>query len=116
MSNLQNLNELNQMILSGQILDAFEKFYDDNVVMQENSQEPRVGKDVNREYEKQFVSNVEEFHSAEVLSTAENGDTTMAEWHMDITFKGGQRQQLNQAAVQTWKDGKIIKERFYHGE
>lgn len=37
--------ELNELIVSGQALEAFDRFYDDDVVMQENQQEPRVGKD-----------------------------------------------------------------------
>ena len=41
--------ELNQMILSGKALEAFEKFYADDLVMQENDQPPRIGKAANRE-------------------------------------------------------------------
>jgi hypothetical protein len=37
MKDLRTLvDELNQMILEGKILDAFEKFYADDVVMQDN--------------------------------------------------------------------------------
>jgi len=45
----EDVKEMNDMILAGQIMEAFEKFYADDVVMQENSDEPRVGKEVNRE-------------------------------------------------------------------
>ena len=31
-----NVDQLNQMILEGKILEAFEKFYADDVVMQDN--------------------------------------------------------------------------------
>ena len=31
------VDQLNQMILEGKILDAFEKFYADDVVMQDNN-------------------------------------------------------------------------------
>ena len=46
-------------ILSGKILEAFESYYHDDVVMSENGAQERVGKDANREYEEQFVNNVE---------------------------------------------------------
>jgi hypothetical protein len=33
-----------------------------------------------------------------------------------VTFKGGQRMKLEQVAVRRWKDGKIVKERFYYNK
>ena len=63
MANIQNLDaQLNQMILDGQILEAFDRFYGENVVMQENNQEPTVGKAANRAREEQFVGSVAELH------------------------------------------------------
>jgi len=50
------VDALNAMILQGQILDAFEKFYAEDVVMQDNTKPPRIGKDANREHEKMFVA------------------------------------------------------------
>ncbi|MBI2451723.1 hypothetical protein HYV50_01435 [Candidatus Pacearchaeota archaeon] len=46
----EDVEELNNMILQGKIMEAFEKFYDENVVMQENSEEPRIGKEINRKF------------------------------------------------------------------
>ena len=46
-----NVKDLNQMILEGKMMDAFEKYYADDVVMQEINMEPVVGKDANRERE-----------------------------------------------------------------
>ena len=115
MSNIADLDrELNQMILGGQILDAFEKFYADDVTMQENKGELRKGKDVNREYEKQFVSSVKEFHGAEVTAEAVSEDVSFTEWWMDITFQDGNRARLEQVAVRRWKDGQVVAERFYY--
>ena len=55
MSDLRtNVDQLNQMILEGKTLEAFEKFYADDVVMQDNDYPARVGKDVNRQYEESF--------------------------------------------------------------
>ena len=48
-------HELNHMILKGQIRDAFEKFYAEDVVMQENLTTPKVGKAANRKAEQDFV-------------------------------------------------------------
>lgn len=108
--------QLNQQVLGGDIMGAFEKFYAEDVVMQENSTEPFVGKDVNRKREQDFVDSIQDFHGANVLSTAVEGDVSFSEWWMDVTFKGGARYQLAQVAVRKWKDGKIVSERFYYNK
>jgi len=112
----EDVKELNDMILAGKTMDAFEKFYADDVVMQENSEEPRAGKEVNREFEKKFMESIEEFHGANVNAVAfsDDGEIAMNYWDMDVTFKGGKRNKSSQVAVQKWKDGKIVKERFFH--
>jgi ketosteroid isomerase-like protein len=108
--------ELNDMVLSGKILDAFEKFYTDDVVMQENSEEPRRGKAANREAEKQFIASVEQWHGARVIASAVNGEVSFSEWEMELTFKGGHRVKMNQVAVRQWKNGKIAHERFFYNK
>ena len=97
-------------------MDAFEKYYADDVVMQENSEEPRVGKAANRKAEEEFMSSVEAFNGASVKASAVNGDVTFSEWEMDITFKGGKRVTMSQVAVRHWKNGKIAHERFFYNK
>jgi ketosteroid isomerase-like protein len=107
---------LNDMVLSGKALEAFELFYADDVVMQENSEEPRAGKEVNRKAEEEFFASLQEFHEGKVLASAVNGDTSFSEWYMDVTFKNGYRLKLAQVAVRKWKDGKVIHERFFYNK
>ena len=115
-SNITKLDhELNQAILSGDILNAFEKFYANDVVMQENDSEPFKGKEVNRKREQEFVGSVEQFHSAKLVGEAVNGDVSFSEWEYDVTFKGGGgRVKLQQVASRRWKNGQVVQERFYY--
>jgi hypothetical protein len=115
--NTQELdNALNQQVLAGDIMGAFEKFYAEDVVMQENSDEPIPGKAANRERELQFVNSIAEFHGGSVPSSAVNGNTSFSEWAMDVSFKGGVRVKMAQVAVRTWKDGQVVRERFYYNK
>jgi ketosteroid isomerase-like protein len=116
MTTLELDTALNQQVLSGDILGAFDKYYAEDVVMQENSGDPFVGKAVNRQREEEFVNSIGEFHGASVRSNAASGDTSFSEWEMDVTFKNGYRYKLNQVAVRTWKDGQVIRERFYYNK
>lgn len=116
MSYREKAAALYDMVGKGQILDAFEQFYHEEVIMQEVGQEPRIGKTNNREYEKQFVGSIENVHGGgvhSITSDEEKGITSVESW-MEVSFKGGQRIKMEQVAVQQWKDGMIIKEKFYH--
>jgi ketosteroid isomerase-like protein len=101
-------------ILKGQVLETFDSYYADDVVMSENGVDERVGKATNRKYEEQFVNGVE-FHGAEVGTVLVDGDRAAVEWLFDLTPKGGTRVQQRQVALQVWRDGKVVRETFYHG-
>jgi len=102
------------MVLNGHALEAFEKYYSEDVVMQENSGDPVVGKKLNRQREVDFFASLEEFHGAGVVGTATHGDRAYSEWWMDVTFKGAGRVRMEQVAVRVWRDGLVVSERFYY--
>lgn len=117
MSNLlENISSVNDLVLQGKALEAFELYYHDEVQMQENDNPVVVGKKANRKREEDFFGAITEFRSAKVLKVAlgEN-NTTMVEWRMDYTHKDWGVKNVTQVAVQQWKDGKIINEKFYYG-
>jgi len=106
--------KLNQAILAGDILNAFETYYADDVVMHENDSQPFTGKSVNRKREEDFVNSIQDFHGARLLGEAVNGDTSYSEWEYDVTFKSGIRTKLQQVASRRWKNGQVSHERFYY--
>jgi len=110
-----NVKDLNQMVLEGKMIDAFEKYYADDVVMQEINMEPTVGKDANREREIRWLDGITDFRGAEVKNVAVGDNVSMVEWFMDYSHKEYGDVKMAQVAVQNWKDGKIVKEVFYHG-
>lgn len=115
MSDLKaQVEELNQMILEGKILDAFDKFYADDVVMQDNDYPQRVGKEVNRQYEEAFVGGLTAFRGAKVLNTIISDGIAVVEMWMDFTHKDYGDRNYTQVSVQRWKNGKIVEEKFYY--
>jgi hypothetical protein len=115
MAELKNqVNDLNQMILEGRILDAFDKYYADEVVMQDNDYPAREGKKLNREYEESFVNGLTEFRGAKVLNTLVSDDLAVTEWWFDYTHKDYGSRNYTQLAVQRWKNGQIVEEKFYY--
>lgn len=115
MSDLKkHVEELNSMILEGKIIDAFDKFYATDVKMQDNDHPERVGFDQNRAYELAFVEGLTEFRGAQVLNTVISDDLAAIEWWFDYTHKDYGVRNYKQLAVQRWKNGKIVEEKFYY--
>lgn len=107
-------HQLNTMLLGGELLAAFDRFYADDVDMQENADPPTLGKAANRERELQFLANAEQVHEVSLVSAGIGDGVTFSEWVFDITFKGGFRARTAQVAVRRWRDGLIVHERFYY--
>ncbi len=115
MSNVQQLDQaLNDLIAQGKAMDAFEQYYADDVVMQENTEEPCVGKEANRERELAFFGAVEEVHKMEIVAQACAEDVSFCEMDFEATFKDGNRVRMTEVARRQWKDGKVVHERFYY--
>lgn len=115
MSNLlEKITDLNDLVLQGKTMEAFEKYYAENVVMQENDAEPTIGKTANREREQTFMNNIEEFRTAQPLKVTIGENITMVEWLYDYTHKEWGVRNYSQVSVQEWKNGQIVKEKFYY--
>ncbi|PSR55283.1 polyketide cyclase [Adhaeribacter arboris] len=112
---LEKISDLNDLVLQGKALEAFEKYYHDEVVMQENENVPTQGKAANRQREQEFFSAITEFRGAHPLKVTVGEGITMVQWHYDYTHKNWGVRNYTQVSVQEWQDGKIIKEQFFYG-
>jgi ketosteroid isomerase-like protein len=117
MSILENAQNLQKMMAEGQAWEAFEKYYHDDVhVIEMPTGEERKGKSAQRKAIEEWYNMLDEFHDGgvnSVCSDEENGISTAESW-MDVTFKDGNRMKMSEVAVQKWKDGQIIEEKFYY--
>ncbi|KAN0029380.1 hypothetical protein ACTFIV_011271 [Dictyostelium citrinum] len=110
-NNKSNLKSIIKGIQDNRILEVFDKFYHDEIVMYENGDSTnRVGKVANRKAEESFVKNAT-IHEAKLLKTIIDGDNTAYEMYMDFTY-GEHRIKKSQWAFQQWSNGLIIKEEF----
>jgi ketosteroid isomerase-like protein len=105
--------ELNQALQDQQLLEAFEQFYAEDVVMQENSMAPCRGKAANRQRTLDWAATVSQFHAARLIGSGVSGDRAYSEWEYDVAYKNGARYQMDEVAVRVWRDGQVISERFH---
>jgi len=111
-----NVEKLNLLIKEGKILEAFEKYYGDEVVIQVNGNSAITGKEHNRKREMIFLQEIEKLNSAEIKSVTFGGtddNVSMTEWAINIENKEGIKKIIYRVNVQHWKDDKIISEKLY---
>lgn len=111
----QSVNDLNELIIQGKMMEAFEKYYHEDVAMRENNQPPMIGKSANRQRELEFLDNIVEFRGAAAKGTVVAGDTSFVIWDFDYTHKQWGERKYTQISVQQWKDNRIVQENFYYG-
>jgi ketosteroid isomerase-like protein len=109
----ERVSSLIAYVERGDILGALAEFYDDNVSMQENANTPTLGREANLERERAFFADIT-VHRHRALAAVVDGDLAVISWLLEFSGADGQRYRLDQVAHQTWKDGKIIRERFYY--
>jgi ketosteroid isomerase-like protein len=108
--------DLVSYIQGGRIHDAMLEFYADDVQMQENNNPPTAGLAANVEREKQFVASVKQWKSLNVETVAIDAkrNRTVVQSNFSYEDQQGRLVQADQVAVQQWRDGKIVHEKFYY--
>jgi hypothetical protein len=116
MSYREKIKDLYDMIGKGQMLESFDKYYGENVIMEEVGEDQKIGKELNRKREEQFMAGIEAFHGmgVDAITADEEAGITMVETWMDVTLSGVGRIQMKQVAVQKWEGNFIVHEKFYH--
>jgi len=116
MSYLAKAKKLYDMMDQGQMMEAFEELYHNDVEVIEANGDVRKGKEAQRAALHQWQASIKEFHGmghTNITSNEDTGITTVESW-ADITFQDGNRVKMEEVGVQYWKGDQIVKERFYY--
>lgn len=116
MKNLEEqVKRLNELIILGDTIKGMELFYADEVEMQENEEEPRVGKQICIDWELRNLQTVKEIR-ARLLNQAIDvqKNIVFSEWEFSYITLNGEQFNLKEVSVQNWSEGKVLKEKFYY--
>lgn len=108
------LDGLLARIAQGQIMEAMREYYDDDVVMEEPHSGQTKGLVANLEREQRFLDSVKQFTRFDVRHRVAGDGVTFYEAEMGWESTDGTHVLLQQVAVATWRDGRIIHERYYY--
>ena len=101
-------------VVSGDHVGAIADWYCEDASMQENEGQPRVGREVLMEGERQALARVEGVESALMSPPLVDGDRVAIHWRFTFIAKDGARRGFEEIAWQTWKGEKIWREVFFY--
>lgn len=113
MSLAARVSALVAMAESGRFLEALPTFYAPDVQVQENDQPPRVGLDAAIANERHVLSAFARI-TGKALATFVQDDQAVIHWSFDFVAPNGATTRLDELALQTWRDGLIVAEKFYY--
>ena len=105
------------MCREGKNLECINELYCDNVVSKEMAGMPGEivsGKQNVWNKSKDWLDNVEEFHSSAISDPIVAGNHFTSKMDFDVTFKDRGRQRMEEVGVFEVNDGKIVNEQFFY--
>jgi ketosteroid isomerase-like protein len=112
---LKNASDaLHTLLSQGKFLEAMDEFLHDDVVLQEANEATKRGKKLCMDLEAKVLEDVATFGGYRVSNVGFGDDTVFYQAVMEYTQTDGKEVRVDQCVVDTWRDGKIVSERFYH--
>ncbi|MBC8110491.1 MAG: nuclear transport factor 2 family protein [Verrucomicrobia bacterium] len=106
------LDELIAMMAEGKSMEAFEKFYHDDLEKADLDGIVHKGKKVNEKIGYELISKVVAVRDFTAVGKIINGNRSFLVWSLDFDHADNGAVKVTQVAIQDWEDGKIIRERF----
>jgi hypothetical protein len=108
------VEDLIAKVLGGKALDAFDRYYADDVTMQENDNPPRVGKAACRAFEVDFLSKIKTVRTYVCDGYVISGNKAFIVWRIDADHADWGPLNMSEVAIQEWSNGKVVREKFVY--
>ncbi len=101
-------------VLSGDHVGAIRDWYAEDASMQENQDQPRVGRDLLMAHEQRALDRSARVDTELLSPIVVDGDRAVIHWRFTFTGRDGSVRTMTELALQTWKDGKVWRETFFY--
>lgn len=116
MSTAESLREFLKLCEQGQTLEAITRFYAEDVVVFENHELARAGREACLTFEREAIARLKEPAKLRAKASAVDAQSGVVFIEWVIRFLGDEDRpmRLDEVAVQRWAGGRIVEERFYY--
>jgi ketosteroid isomerase-like protein len=114
MPSAEQVSALVSAVRDGRYVEAIEAFYHPAATMQENQEPPRVGRDALVAHEQALLARLQSMETRDVGAVVIDGDQVVINWVFEFTTREGSVRRMDELALQTWRDGLIVAERFFY--
>ena len=116
MTLIESLGAFIALCEQGKTLEAIERFYAEDVVVFENHERARAGREGCLAFETNALAQLTEPARLRARAHAANAQAGVAfiEWVIRFLGEDGRPMRLDEVAVQRWAGGRIVEERFYY--
>ena len=101
-------------VLDGKAPEAFDRYYGDEVTMQENEQPPRVGRAACRAFEVDFLSKIKAVRTYVCDGYVISDNKAFIVWRIDADHADWGPLKMSEVAIQEWANGKVVREKFVY--
>ncbi len=112
------LNQFIARVVSGAHVEAIVEFYASNASMQENMNEPRVGRDKLVAREAATMAKVKTVQSTCVQPVFVSGNQVVIRWVFEFEWLNGTKSRIEELAYQTWGETnegeRVVQEQFFY--
>ena len=114
MPSRQTVEAFVALVEAGDYVGAIEHFYAPDASTRENTGEPVVGREVLMAKERGVMARFRKIEAVRIGPVLIEGDTVTARWKFTFTSADGAVRVLEEIAWQTWRDDRLIEERFFY--
>jgi ketosteroid isomerase-like protein len=104
---------VNELTRQGKMLDAIDQFYCDHCTFTESDGSSRTSKADQVAHLSGFFGTLKSFDGATLHGAATGEDYATSEWTFNMTAGDGSKIVWNEVLVRSWKDGKVVSEKYY---
>ncbi len=108
------VEDLIAKVVGGNALEAFDRYYADDVTMQENEQPPRVGKAACRAFEVDFFAKIKAVRTNVCDGYVISGNKAFIVYRIDVDHAEWGTMKMSEVAIQEWANGKVVREKFVY--
>jgi hypothetical protein len=108
------VEDLIAKVVGGKALDAFDRYYADDVTMQENDQPPRVGKAACRAFEEDFLTKIKAVRTYVCDGYVISDNKAYIVYRVDADHADWGTLKMSEVAIQELSNGIVVREKFVY--